>query len=446
MKGIMYAGATVLMGTGLMIGIASINSSQAVLSPDAPAVLSQTGNLPVSVQRGNPYGSALAITLALAGVGLGAIASSSGQPRLLPQTQQSGDRALEGLREQVRQQALEDDGLRAALREREVAELLNRLGLQNQRVNVDADQIRAIVQQVLMEQSTASPSGPPKTTAVKVVKTVEEVAEKQRQKKSGSAPDPLKRPEYQWITEFLEYPSKWVFGAQGSGKTSKGGFVAQEGVKRGWQVEYINPYKKSSEFEGLKVWGIALNYRDAGLGLKAFASEAKRRIRKRSDTDGYDPLKDERHYMMLCEEMTNWEAHINKDILKDFIEVCTQALRQANMSVVFISHGDTLTCIGGSAGRGKKDVLMNQFMRLQCLPMTDTKVPGGLRCSGQAVLYRPNAAPETVVVPNWMVGPPNYDYRKLVAQYGEFDSPGLDDEDLWAAPPSNVVAIRPGAS
>ncbi|NEO34714.1 MAG: hypothetical protein F6K36_30880 [Symploca sp. SIO3C6] len=94
------------------------------------------------------------------------------------------------------------------------------------------------------------------------------------------------------------------------------------------------------------------------------------------------------------------------------------------MSVVLVSHGKTLTCIGGEqAGRGKKDTLLNQFIRLHCQAKQDLKVPGGKSCAGWGIMEWNEGGKEQtqrVTIPHsWQ--PPNrdYDYSEYVPRSTE---------------------------
>lgn len=106
-------------------------------------------------------------------------------------------------------------------------------------------------------------------------------------------------------------------------------------------------------FEGIKTYGKGENFKDAAEGIMRFVKEANRRLQLRGISD-YNPFS-EQHWVLLCDEMTNWEANMPTVVMAALIEVCTQKLRQANMSVIFTSHGKTLTCFGGrSAERGRQ--------------------------------------------------------------------------------------------
>ncbi|MGB3208886.1 MAG: ATP-binding protein [Crinalium sp.] len=224
----------------------------------------------------------------------------------------------------------------------------------------------------------------------------------------------------------LSIPTLLIYGSQGSGKTSKGGWLAAEHMKLGHLVLLVNPLAKWKFFEGIKTYGKGINFKDAADGIMRFVDEANRRLRL-SGTSDYNPFS-EQHWVLLCDEMTNWEAKMPLDVMTALIEVCTQLLRQANMSVIFTSHGKTLTCFGGrSAGNGKFDVLKRQFTMLRCVSKSDPNIEGGKTCAGYAKLEwlddEDQERSTKVTIPSGMV-PPNpektangvtwYDFRPLL--------------------------------
>ena len=195
-----------------------------------------------------------------------------------------------------------------------------------------------------------------------------------------------KQDKFARILQLINEPTLIICGGMGSGKTSKGGYLAAQHLIKGHYVLLVNPLAAWKFFEGIKTFGKGEDYKDAAEGIKLFVDEANRRLKLRGTSD-FNPLS-EPHLCLICDEMTNWEAKMPPDVMADLIEVCTQKLRQANMSVVFTSHGTTLTCLGGKqAGNGKSDVIKRQFKQLRCIAKSDpNNSEGGLTCAGYAYL------------------------------------------------------------
>ncbi|NET11310.1 MAG: ATP-binding protein [Symploca sp. SIO2B6] len=229
-------------------------------------------------------------------------------------------------------------------------------------------------------------------------------------------PEPSK-PWQPSLESLVNEPAVLLYGAVGSGKSSKAGYLVTQHLKKGHFVEIINPLNKYKQYHPLKVWGAGNNFPEAEKGVNAFTKLAFRRLQKRA-VSSYDPFGDYHHFLLL-EEVTNWESKMHSLAMKNFFEACTQYLRQANMSVVLVSHGKTLTCMGGEqAGRGKKDTLLNQFIRLNCQAKQDLKVPGGKTCAGWAILEWNEGGKEQtqrVTIPHsWQPPNPAYDYSEYV--------------------------------
>lgn len=237
------------------------------------------------------------------------------------------------------------------------------------------------------------------------------------------------------LNSMVSEPAVLIYGSVGSGKSSKGGYLVTKHLQLNHHVEIVNPLNKYKQYEPLKVWGTANNFKEAEAGIERFSNEAKRRLEKRG-VSTYDPFEDN-HWFLLLEEVTNWESKMSQSIMGDFIEICTQYLRQANMSVAIISHGKTLTCLGGkSAGNGKKDTLMNQFLRLHCQAKHDPSIPGGKSCAGWAILEWNSGGSEktkqVVISSKWQ--PPNSEYN-----YADFVNCSIISEQKKESEPEAEV-------
>ncbi|NER52310.1 MAG: ATP-binding protein [Symploca sp. SIO1A3] len=205
-------------------------------------------------------------------------------------------------------------------------------------------------------------------------------------------------------------PLVLIYGPQGSGKSSKGGWLISEHLKLGHQVQVVNPVMKFHSYNGLKTWGKGLDYDSANQGMATFTSVVSERLKKAGNSD-YDPFSSP-HICLICDEVTNWESRMDAEIMGEFLEVCTQFLRQANASVIITSHGDTLTCTGGKkAGNGKADVLKRQFLRVECQAKYDPNIPGGKTCAGWAILrWQQNGSECSEKIETQGMLPPNPDY------------------------------------
>ena len=177
----------------------------------------------------------------------------------------------------------------------------------------------------------------------------------------------------------------------------------------------INPMARAGDFKGLKVYGKGMEYKEADDGIAAFTAEAKRRLRDRGMIEDYDPLINEPHWSLLCDEMSDWGEWVDPETMNGLIGVQQQFLRQANMSVRQVSHGDTNVMNGGAALNGRKAAMNRQFIKLETSAKHDPTVPGRLRCSGKALMHLPDRAnPIAIDIPVWMQAPTNHDFRPFI--------------------------------
>lgn len=207
-----------------------------------------------------------------------------------------------------------------------------------------------------------------------------------------------------------------IVGGQGSGKTEKLGWLMATHCRKGHWVWFINPFAPAAHYKGLYVLGRGRNFLEVAEGLRAFTKEAQRRIELRGLDENYDPF-NELHIHLAIDELSDYEAEVAKyddGIMQEFWAVCTQFLRQANMSVSLVSHGDTQAMMGGGQ-QGKSKAIKRNIVRLYCQWKVDLSVRGGRRCAGwaQKVTMKANGqeAVTRINIPEWMVAPSDYNYE-----------------------------------
>lgn len=400
MKTLLYATSTVCLILSVAIA-AKGRATQLVLPDNATTALQQTGVLPVRVQAQN---SGMAPALALATVGLGLAAAGAVDWRSLQLQQQpaqtrSLNDELAELLERAERGALFSADMEQALRQRFGNEWRTRLGLpielEDLTVELPSD-LQPIGSGTSEKKEEPKPAPEPKPVEPKAL-------------------DHSRDPRYAGLFQLLDAPCIRIFGPQGSGKSSKLAWFGLEQAKRGDRVMVINPLAKAGDFKGLKVYGKGLSYRDAEEGLREFVLEAKRRLKDRGTIEDYDPLVDEAHWTLLCDEMSDWGEWVSSEVMQELVGVQQQFLRQANMSVRQVSHGDTNAMNGGEALRGRKEAMNRQFYKIETSAMHDPTVPGRLRCSGRALLHVPDRPkPIQIEIPVWIQAPKNHDYRPFL--------------------------------
>lgn len=229
-------------------------------------------------------------------------------------------------------------------------------------------------------------------------------------------------PNYEEVRSLVFENSLAIVGQEkGSGKTSKLGWLVGEHIKQGHLVWFCNPFAPFEEFHGLKVFGRGLNYEEVVNCISLFSEIAKERIRLRS-TSSYNPF-DDVHIHLALDEVSNYADElqdIDETVLSRFWIVAIQFVRQANMSFGLATHGLTKALMGGKALDGKFDTIQKGVTQLYAQAKLDPNVLGGKRCRGTANLIHyegDNRISTQIQIPNWMQGPPKYDYTQLVQEH-----------------------------
>lgn len=222
------------------------------------------------------------------------------------------------------------------------------------------------------------------------------------------------------VRSLVEEGALLIVGGKGSGKTEKLCWIMASHCKQGHWVWFIDPFAPASRYRGLRVFGRGLNFQEVAEGLREFVEEAKKRIRLRGIDPNYDPF-NQIHIHLAIDEMSNYGEEIARyddTVMQKFWDICTQFLRQANMSVSMVSHGDTQAMMGGEKSqRGKSKAIKRDLIRIYCQWEVNLKVKGGRSCAGWAhkvtVEAGDNEITKKISIPKWMVGPPNHDYQNI---------------------------------
>ncbi|QKD83521.1 hypothetical protein HPC62_16130 [Thermoleptolyngbya sichuanensis A183] len=305
MKPLLYATSTVCLLLSVAIA-AKGRSTQLVLSDNATTALQQTGVLPVQVQERN---FSMAPALALATVGLGLAAASAVDWRSL-QPQQQQPRTLRDelaeLLERAERGALFDPNMQQALQREFGNKWRDRLGLP-----IEIEDLTVELPPDLQPIGSGTPE--------KVEKPAPEPKPEPKPEPPPKVVDHSRDPRYAGLFQLLDAPCIRIFGPQGSGKSSKLAWFGMEQAKRGDRVMVINPLARASDFKGLKVYGRGVDYQSAEQGLREFVIEAKRRLTDRGTIEDYDPLVDEDHWTLLCDEMSDWGDRISIEVMTELV-------------------------------------------------------------------------------------------------------------------------------
>lgn len=386
MKSLLYSGSLSLIVISLMIG-ANASQKTGVLPGNAAQVALQTGVTPVEF-KANGMGLGLAGVLGLAGLALGymAVNYNESEKKVVEGRSHSIESQLNELKRQALEQALGDQALAQELYQDAVEKFRSELGLGRR------------IEPVIQVSDVILPDVGRVGDAIKA-----EIKPKAKPK------DERESPKYQWIWDLMDEGAVLLTGRKGSGKTSKAQFLVEEYLKAGYEVEIIDPHAAAGQWEPLKVWGRGKNWREVNAGLKAFVAEVDRRYSERAENEEYDPMRDEKRKILVCEEMTQWSDQCDQDVVKEFWGVAIGDIRKANAGILFVSHGETLMSIGGEALKGRKKSIEDDVAKLKCYgqPVQGSR-PLQYMPLAYADLSIPGQPPCRVDVPEWMQGPKKF--------------------------------------
>ena len=151
------------------------------------------------------------------------------------------------------------------------------------------------------------------------------------------------RKQYFEVRSLVEEGALLIIGAPGSGKTEKLCWIMASHCHQGHWVWLINPFTPTWRYKGLRVFGRDLNYQEAASGLREFVEEANKRIHSRDTDPNYNPF-NELHIHLAIDEISNYSNRISQHdetVMQDFWKICTQSLKEVNISVSVVSHRDS---------------------------------------------------------------------------------------------------------
>ena len=150
-----------------------------------------------------------------------------------------------------------------------------------------------------------------------------------------------------WVDEAVAYSSVLIFGGMGSGKTTLATEIVRRKQSLGHQIIVLDPHAAKGQWAGLQVVGGGMNYTAIDEELTAYHRETERRYQLLA-SEGKEAVNKLPHICILTEEFTNYAARCKQ--AKDFLQACMSDNRKVNMSVLMISHNNTLPTLGGAKG------------------------------------------------------------------------------------------------
>ena len=195
---------------------------------------------------------------------------------------------------------------------------------------------------------------------------------------------------YEWMKDLLSYPSVLIYGAPGAGKSTFAEWLVTERAKNGHKLEILDPHRKFGQWDGLSVFGDGMNFNAIDDRLKAFADLVDSRYLGRSKKADFNP----RPLTVLAEEFTQWAKKCSH--APAFFEMSVSDIRKINCHVVYVSHGRTLTSLGGSKGlAATRD---SALLELELLAKVD-ETTGEAVPALKGLLKYPGRSPMEVAIP-----------------------------------------------
>ena len=202
--------------------------------------------------------------------------------------------------------------------------------------------------------------------------------------------------EYNWITDFYQYPAILIWGAMGSGKSTFSEWLVEQRVGNGHQLVALDPHASYGQWEnlGIEPIGKGQDYDACNKALLRIMQECKTRYQKRANIPNYNPPP----LTILVEEFTQWSDHC--EAAGDFIKVALSDFRKVEIYLVAISHARTMIALGG--GKGLAKTRDNSFLELQLLSAPDKENGGKVSPTFKGYLKYPSEEPQIVRInPQW---------------------------------------------
>lgn len=157
------------------------------------------------------------------------------------------------------------------------------------------------------------------------------------------------------VKKILLTASKIRFiGAEGCGKTSKARWLCRERIALGHKVYWINPHLNADDNQKLKAAGVTIV--GGGRDYQAIADFCLAMV----DGDSCELSKNYEKYAsvvgakfppvtFVLDELTNYKDEVGEPIEK-FIKASMQEFSKISWHTIYITHNDTLACMGAPNG------------------------------------------------------------------------------------------------
>ena len=165
----------------------------------------------------------------------------------------------------------------------------------------------------------------------------------------------LNQPEYDWLLRMLLLKPLLIWGPQGSGKSQFAQFLALLRVLFfNHRVSVSDPHSHINKW-AFPTYGKEYNYQEINEQLKAY----------------YHRLKNPDHpHTSIWDEVTQYDENCNSEESKRFLKSILSDVRKPPEYPILLSHGNTLTALGGGKG-GVKRMQIDGLPELELRAKTD---------------------------------------------------------------------------
>ena len=162
-------------------------------------------------------------------------------------------------------------------------------------------------------------------------------------------------PETDKVKKILIASSKVRFiGAEGCGKTSKARWLCRERIAVGHKVFWINPHLNANDKEKLLANGVTIvgggrDYAAIGQFCTHMVDGENSELSKQYERYGSEVGARFESVTFVLDELTNYKDEVGEPIEK-FIKSSMQEFSKISWHTVYITHNDTLSCMGAPNG------------------------------------------------------------------------------------------------
>ena len=162
-------------------------------------------------------------------------------------------------------------------------------------------------------------------------------------------------PETDKVKKILIASSKVRFiGAEGCGKTSKARWLCRERIAVGHKVFWVNPHLNANDKEKLLANGVTIigggrDYAAIGQFCIHMVDGENSELSKQYERYGSEVGARFESVTFVLDELTNYKDEVGEPIEK-FIKSSMQEFSKISWHTVYITHNDTLSCMGAPNG------------------------------------------------------------------------------------------------